>query len=332
MALNALRGQIFVTPPLPTTSFAGKTIIVTGANIGLGLEASKHLVRLGVSRLILACRSIEKGEAARRTILNEHPQATTTIEVWTLDLARYVSVLAFAERCNTLERLDGIVENAGLSTTEFVLAEENESTITVNVVSTLLLAILLLRKLRESAARFGVMPHIAFVGSMVHMFAKTKDLTAPAQGKILSTLNNPKKARMADRYNLSKLLLILCIREFAAKLNEAEKEHGHRLVVANNVAPGWVKTELFRTDYETWSAPQKLMYKTIARSAEEGSRTLIHGVSAGKQSHGEYLTECTVQPASAWVRCGDGRRIQKSLWDEVMAKLDGISPGVSGLI
>lgn len=38
-----LHGQLFETPPQPTTSFAGKTVVVTGANIGLGFESAKQL-------------------------------------------------------------------------------------------------------------------------------------------------------------------------------------------------------------------------------------------------------------------------------------------------
>lgn len=331
-ALTLIKNQLFVTPPLPTSSFAGKTIIVTGANVGMGLEASKHIVRLGVSHLILACRNIEKGETARKTILNAHPHTTANIEVWQLDLASYSSVVAFADRCNMLERLDGIVENAGISTSQFSQAEENEITITVNVLSTFLLAILLLPKMRESAAQFDIVPHIAFVGSFVHFIAKHKDLTAPAQGKILEFLNDPQKAHMGDRYYLSKLMLILCIRELAAKLSEAERGHGRQLVVVNNVAPGWAKTELFRAEYETWPAPRKLAYKVLARSGEEASRTLVHGISAGQETHGEYLSECAVQPASGWVRSKEGIQTQKRLWEEVMAKLEGVRPGISDLI
>jgi NAD(P)-dependent dehydrogenase (short-subunit alcohol dehydrogenase family) len=51
--------------PLPTTSFKGQTIIVTGSNTGLGLEAARHFVRLDAPRVIIAIRSIKKGEDAK---------------------------------------------------------------------------------------------------------------------------------------------------------------------------------------------------------------------------------------------------------------------------
>jgi retinol dehydrogenase 12 len=52
-----------VTPlPVPTNDFSGKTVIVTGANVGLGLAAAQHFVRLNAQRVILGCRSLVKGE------------------------------------------------------------------------------------------------------------------------------------------------------------------------------------------------------------------------------------------------------------------------------
>src|SRR2546429_7584403 len=109
-----------------------------------GPDASKHLVRLNVSYLILACRSLSKGEAAKEQILASARKSNTKIEVWPLDLCSYASVLDFATRCNTLSRLDAVIENAGVSYAEYSLAEDNETTVTVNVVSTFLLALLLL--------------------------------------------------------------------------------------------------------------------------------------------------------------------------------------------
>lgn len=52
----------------PTTSFVGKTVIITGSNTGLGREAARHIARLGAETIILAVRSLRKGEAAKRDI------------------------------------------------------------------------------------------------------------------------------------------------------------------------------------------------------------------------------------------------------------------------
>jgi NAD(P)-dependent dehydrogenase (short-subunit alcohol dehydrogenase family) len=92
---------------------SGKTVIVTGANVGLGKSAAAHFVSLNADKIIIACRSVEKGEAAKAEIIKSVDNAKTTIEVWPLDLSNYDSIRSFVKRANALERLDIVVENAG---------------------------------------------------------------------------------------------------------------------------------------------------------------------------------------------------------------------------
>jgi retinol dehydrogenase 12 len=333
-----LRGQLLQTPPLPTTDLTGQTIIVTGANTGLGLECAKHLVRLNVSTLILACRSIDKGEAAKQLLLSKPKSRTVkmTIEVWSLDMSSYASVLSFGDRCqNSLHRLDGVVENAGISQPTYMLAEDNESTITVNVISTFLLALLLLPQLCESAARHGKMGHLTIVGSAVHFWADAKDLEVRPGEQILDRLNNKEMANMKDRYNMSKLLGMLCVRELAAQAMASSSAIGEamrkNLVVINTVAPGWCQTGLFRN--EKWGAGQNLALRVVGRSSEHGARTLAHGATeAGRESHGEYLSECQVKKASPFVTSKKGKEAQDKVWREVVTKLERIRPGITKIV
>lgn len=51
-------------PPVLTADLTGQTVIVIGANTGIGLEATKHFAKMGADRIILGCRNEEKGEAA----------------------------------------------------------------------------------------------------------------------------------------------------------------------------------------------------------------------------------------------------------------------------
>ncbi len=62
-----------VNPPVVTVDLTGKTVVVIGANIGLGFEASKHFARMNPERLILACRNEEKGKDAlfRESLVSE---------------------------------------------------------------------------------------------------------------------------------------------------------------------------------------------------------------------------------------------------------------------
>lgn len=185
----------FTALPIPTKSYSGQTIIVTGANVGLGLEAARHFVRLGAQKVIIAVRSKSKGEAAA-TSIHKSTGRQGVAEVWELDLSSYASVKAFAERASNLERLDVVVNNAGILTYDFELAEDNESTITVNVVSAALLSLLLLPKLRETSLRLQKEVVLTFTGSFVHFMTEF-----PEQKKehILKGLAIQGDADMANR-------------------------------------------------------------------------------------------------------------------------------------
>ena len=191
-----VKSQLFTTLPYPTKKFTSKTIIVTGSNVGMGLEAARHFVHLDAAKVILAVRSISKGEAAKDSI-EATEKRLGVVEVWELDLARYQSVLAFAKKAKGLDRLDVVVGNAGVFPFEFAMAEEDELTITVNVVSTLLLGVLLVPKLRETAVKFGTVPVLTFTGSFTHAQANFPEREAE---NIFERLADEKSARMNDRY------------------------------------------------------------------------------------------------------------------------------------
>lgn len=157
----------FTTLPYPDADFKGQTIIVTGANTGLGLEAARHFARLGASKVILGCRNKEKGEGAKR-VIEETTGRINVVEVWQVDLSSFESVRQFCDRAAKLERLDVVVENAGLATPKYELAEGFESTIAVNVVSTFLMALLLLPKLRADGVKYNTVPHLTIVASDAH--------------------------------------------------------------------------------------------------------------------------------------------------------------------
>lgn len=194
---NFLYSQLLVTPSYPTASFAGQVAIVTGSNTGLGLEAARHIVRLGAEKVILAVRNTSKGETAKQSI-EESTQRSGVVEVWSLDLSSYESVKQFAKRAQSLQRLDLLLENAGMMQNSFTTTEQDESTVTTNVTSTFLMALLVLPKLQETAQRFNTLPRLTIVASDVHFITKFKERTAE---RIFDELNNEKSADMPDRYD-----------------------------------------------------------------------------------------------------------------------------------
>ncbi len=71
------------------------------------------------------------------------------------------------------------------------------------------------------------------------------------------------------------------------------------------------------------------LLRLIGRTSEVGARTLTSAIAAGKDSHGRYVSECQIKPASVWVRSQEGQEMQKKIWKELVQKMDGISTGVS---
>jgi NAD(P)-dependent dehydrogenase (short-subunit alcohol dehydrogenase family) len=207
--------QLCVSLPVPTAKFTDQIVIVTGSNQGLGLEAARDLVRLDAAKVILAVRSVSKGEAAAQSI-SASTGRDGVVEVWEFDLASYQSVEAFAQRVQTLPRLDAVVANAGIYLFEFETAEDNEATITVNVVGHMLLALLLLPKLRETALTTGKPSVLTFTGSFTHWMTQFPERKSD---HIFDDLADKSKARMKERLlSLRELMLAACIADNRRKI------------------------------------------------------------------------------------------------------------------
>lgn len=195
--ISFLYSQLLVTLPVPTYDFTNQTVIVTGSNAGLGFEAAHHISRLNASLLILAVRNLSKGHAAKKSILTSTGRPANSIEVWELNMDSYDSIRSFASRVNTLPRLDAILENAGIQSPSFKMVAGYESVITTNVIGTFLLALLILPKLRETAATFKVGPRLSIVGSELHFVAKFSE---GAADDIFAALNDEHSAMATERF------------------------------------------------------------------------------------------------------------------------------------
>ncbi|CAF9928925.1 MAG: hypothetical protein GOMPHAMPRED_005256 [Gomphillus americanus] len=328
--------QLLVTPQLPETTFDGQTIIVTGGNSGLGLEAVRHFVKMDAKRVIIACRSVSKGQAAKADI-EASTGRTGVVDVMEVDLASYASVKSFATQVNALDRLDVIVENAGIQTTEFEMVEEDESTITVNVVSTFLMALLVLPKLQESASKFGISPRLCIMSSEVHFMTNiNKELKNPS---FFDALRDKKQAQMGfNRYAQSKLIEVLYCRALAAKMNES----GQSSVILNYVNPGLCHSSLGGDAGRT--LPARIFKGLLARSTEVGARTEVAAAAQKRDSHGTFINNgvisqwvCPIIPLfrvntfrpSVFVRSEQGRIAEQRIYEELNAKLEKIHPGIT---
>ena len=289
---------------------------------GLGKEAARHYVRMGASRLILAVRDLDKGRVAKEEIVSSIDSAKTDIDVWHVDMGSYSSVQTFAARVNSeLDRVDVFIANAGVANAKFSVLEEDESQITVNVVSTFLLAALVMPKLKATSIEYKSRPTLTITSSGAHAFAKFPQRSAPT-GEIFTTISDKRTAERNwnGQYPLSKMLEIFTVRSIGEKYPASVFP-----VTVNCVDPGFCLSELSR-DFPTltfW-----IMKLLLARTTEIGSRALIHAASSGADTHGEYLSDCHVAQPAALVTGSEGPVLQDRLWVELTSKLEAIMPGV----
>ena len=319
--MGFIYSQLFITPTYPTRSFTGEYCIVTGANTGLGKEAARHLVRLGAKKVIIACRNAKAGAEAREDILNSTKADPSVVEVWNLDLSSYQSVKEFADRASKLPRIDVLLENAGIATSNFKLFEEHESTVTVNVISTFLLALLLLPKLKATAREFNINPRLTIVSSEVHGWSKFPEQDSE---NIFAALDNPQSSTMDERYPTSKLLEVLVVRQIAPQLRDSG-------VLLNMLNPGLCRTSLSREAKFPQSFVFAIMQAVLGRTIEVGSRTLLASASAENDSHGEYMSDSRIADdmVSDFVKGDKGRKVGAQVWNELRIILEKIEPGIT---
>ncbi|KAF4455278.1 NAD-P-binding [Fusarium albosuccineum] len=314
---------------LTRNSILGKTVLVTGASSGLGLEAARHYVRLGASRVILAVRSQSKGDEAKRNIrsgFSSERLKSCSIDVWLVDFASFASVRAISNRViQELESLDIAVLNAAVSKSEYHATVDGwEETLQVNVLSTALFALSILPKMRQSS-RPDWKPRLSIVAARAHM-AVSEGAAWQDAPNILQELNQESEfGKLSDRYSVSKLLVIYAARQIA-KL--ATTPSGECDIVVNYICPGACKSDLAR-DWR--SLPQRillyLIQSVICKTTEEGSRTLVYASGLGEESHGQWIHNNRIEKPGQIISSAPGRQLQQKIWSET---LEVLAPYCSG--
>lgn len=278
-------------PASPNSSFTGKTILITGANTGLGFEAAKHFLALDAASLVIAVRSIEKGKAAKERLSEAFPDKREAIDVLPLDMNSYTSIMEFANCVNSrCKYLDVALLNAGISNRLYTVSPGGwEETLQVNTISTTLLALLLLPKLRASK-RDQDDVHMVIVSSGFHAGVTAEEISVGSED-ILAACNDC-EARFAAagggnrQYAISKLLIMFVVKDLAAL---ATSRGGEPQVLVTSCCPGACITDLGR-QYNRWyeQLAMQLLGPIIARTVEEGSRTLVSAATLGAESQGGY--------------------------------------------
>lgn len=291
----------FYPPSHPTSSFCGKTVLVTGANCGLGFEAALKFTSLAASTVILACRSLSKGEAAAKRI-EQQTGSTGVVRVWELDMNSYDSVRALATRVkDELPRLDIALLNAGVVQPHYRESPEGwEETFQVNVLSTVLLGILLLHQFKAVGFRESKearqTSHLCFVSSGSYEFG---DIPSSVRNEpsILRYYSDPNHfAGVEPQYNLSKLFLMYAVNELAARSDPGGHEGSAADVIITSVNPGATATSLTRNIDGLALRMLAFVYlRLLARTAEQGSRSLVSACTIGEKGYGRLWAHDSFQ-------------------------------------
>lgn len=282
------KNQFLTKPTWPSkdTNLTGKVATVTGANQGIGLEASDQLLSFRLSRLIIAARSVAKGEAAADILRAKYPKAT--IDVFQLDMSSYDSIQAFVAQVEQLERLDIAILNAGVRKMklELVPSTGHEETIQVNYISTALLCILLLPILERRSAKGP--SRISIISSGLAFHAKFRNQTA---SPLLPSFDDAKNFDALDQYNTSKLLGMMFLYKLVDYVSADD-------VIVNVVDPGFVKGTSLTRDLSFVELALMTPWKHIAaRPLKVSASTYVDGaVVKGKESHGCYIMSWKISP------------------------------------
>ncbi|KAJ7483266.1 hypothetical protein FB451DRAFT_960393, partial [Mycena latifolia] len=332
-----LRGQLFAPPPVATADLTGKTVIVLGANTGIGFEAAKYFARMNAGRVILACRSQAKGQAAVDKI--KAATGYEKAELWLIDLADFASVRHFADKFERDGgRLDILVENAAVGKSGYEPTKDGwDISLQVNNLSPSLLALLLLPRMLHTARAHATLPRIVVVSSSVHHWITLdKPLDLREDPAMLKTLGGTEycsvPTNMRGRYHLTKLLNVLFVRALTARLPSSSP------LIVNAVCPGYCHSEL-RRDLKLSgmrAVVSFLMELLFAFSTEQGSRQLVFGAVAlphrTEDLRGAYVSLSKVTEPSDFVLSEEGKRVQSRIWDEMVEILGEVDPRVSEIV
>ncbi|SEP23997.1 NAD(P)-dependent dehydrogenase, short-chain alcohol dehydrogenase family [Halogranum amylolyticum] len=253
---------------------SGKTVVVTGANSGLGLEASRAFAGKG-AHVVLACRSTSRGDDAREEILKDHPDAS--LDVRELDLANLDSVRSFAEVfTDDYDDLDVLCNNAGVMATPYRTTADGFE------------------------LQFGVnhLGHFALTGQLLPMIAATPGETrvvttssgAHRMGEIdLDDLHHQRSYGKWEAYGQSKLANLLFAYELDRRLGAADVD-----VTSVAAHPGYAATNLQLRGPEMEGADlrERLMALTnnvVAQSAERGALPILYAATAADVRGGDYV-------------------------------------------
>lgn len=286
-----------------SSGLKGKTIIVTGANSGLGLETARAFAAVG-ARVVLPCRSMEKAKGAEADIAATCAKkgVESSCIPMVLDLNDLDSVRTFVTEFRALgEPLTALICNAGIMALKERQTTKQgfEAQIGVCHLAHFLLANLLLPELRKAAPS-----RVVFVSSMGHRAAASPDWVKS------DTLEGPTGYKPWEAYGYAKLSNIVTAREW-------NERFGGEGVTAYSLHPGGIFTNLQgHVSFKTmlyW----KLVAPFFFKSTEQGAATSVFCAAhpMALAGAGGYFEDCNLSKCQKeeWVEDAELRR---TLWEK----------------
>lgn len=271
----------------------GKTVIITGASAGIGLETARDLANRG-ARVILACRNRDKAQVAAEDIISSTGNKEVLVQV--IELTDFSSVRKFADHILKTEKsLDILINNAGcIKSSKEVTENGLEYTMAANHYGHFLLTILLIPLLRKTQQS-----RIVNVSSDAHRVCTKIDP---------EDLNFDKTTyKMFQAYAQSKLANILFTVELADKLKDTD-------IIVNSLHPGAVVSEIGSKTGSKMMNVVARIFQPFLKGTALGAQTSIH-VAVSEEVEGvtgKYFVDCRqVEPTDL----ASHRGMAKKLWE-----------------
>jgi NAD(P)-dependent dehydrogenase (short-subunit alcohol dehydrogenase family) len=306
-------------------SFKGKTVLVTGANSGLGHAAAIKYAAQGASKLILGVRTQKKGEDAKAAIIRATGCSPDIFIIQTLDLGNFESIQDFAARVVTSVSDLHIVQLAGgVASMEYALSPQGYvRDLQISAYAFGLLALLLLPKVQATAK--GLIAsgsddycYISFVNSAASLEVVNDDI--PPEQTLIQRITDKNKFEGRKQYFLIKLAAWYVMRGVADRADEGS-DVGKTRIIVNVSCPGMCKTNMVRDATAFQQLMMSVTWAFFGRSAEEGARALVGATGQGPEVHRRMWTNDKIAPLSALMESQRDEELYKQTWDETLTIL-----------
>lgn len=276
--------------------FDGKTVLVTGGTIGMGLEIAADFAHRG-ARVIVACPFEDEGLHGRKLIIRSSGNENVVFKL--LDLASLDSIRKFAaDIINTEDRLDILVNNAGIGPhADYLTSDGLNKVMQVNCFGPVLLTLLLLPLLIKTGTP-SEPSRIVNTSSILHKIGKLD----------FQNINKCKYWSKMRLYGNSKLYLVLSTKGLSRRLRGFN-------VVINTVDPGAVGTGIFQSTGKRFGSFVSFLFGILFKHPYEGAQTAIYVATSNKAGklNGEYFKNCELSRATSLAFHDD---LVQKVWEE----------------